>query len=355
MGGIFGGGGDPPPMNVYVPPPPPPPPKEEIMDVFDRVRGVQAIVVTGPDGKKRREITQLPRTPEDEALYQRGMDLMSRAIRNIDELYQYRPESVVPIQSFIDSVANLNEEMQRDLNEIANFGDIQRYVNDYKVMNQNILDQYINRENRRTEENFAHRGISDSTSANEYRAAFSKEAALARLQNNVNADLYAQDLADRKFASNAAAFSLREQGRQNRLQEIQNTYNLQQQNVNDLENVRRRAIEDNYRMFGVGASLRGEDINKALASQAPEIQDRTFSMISGDNLNRYQAQVNAQNSAVQNQISAYNAQLAAYNSRPPSFGDRLLQLGGMAAGAMMGSPASSLAGRAGNALFGRFL
>lgn len=342
MCGFFGGDDAPSPPQL-----PPPPPREEMMDVIDKISGVQSIVVTGADGKKRREIQRLPRTPQEEAFFKQGEELISKSLKNIKELYQYRPQDVVSFQPLIDTIANLSAERQNDLAQIADFGDIAQQVADYKQMNNTLLEEQLMRRDRATEENFAHRGISDSTAATEYRTSMARNADLARMQNNVNADIYGQDLAAKRLATNAAAFGLREQGRQGQLQGAETGYNLAQQQQQDLEARRKAAIAENMNLFGVGAGLRGEDQNKAMMSRAPDLANSTFAMMNADSLNRYNADIGRQNMNYQNE-------LAAYNARPQSFGDKMLSLGGMVGGAMLSAPGSSLLGRAGNATFGRF-
>lgn len=339
---LFGGDDSPSPPNL-----PPPPPREEMMDVIDKVNGVQSITVT-ENGKKKRIVERLPRTPEEEALFSRAGDLMSRASQNILNLYQYRPEDVVNFRPFIDTFANLNEETQRDLAQISDFGNITQQVNDYKQINRALLDEDIASRDRLAEENFAHRGISNSTAATEYRAAAARNADLARMQNNVNADIYGQDLAARRLATNSSAFALREQGRAGRRTAAELGYNLEQQKQQDLERRRDRAIQENFNLFNLGAGIRGEDQRKAMMSHAPEIANQTFAMMNADSLNRYNADINRQQANYQNQ-------LAAYNSRPQSFGDKLLSVGGTIGGAMLTSPSNTLAGRAGNSIFGRWL
>lgn len=343
MCGFLGGDDTPEPVKL-----PPPPPREEMMDVIDKISGVQSLVVNDSNGKKRRVIERLPRTPEEQAFFKTGEELMSKSLKNIKELYQYRPQDAVNFQPFIDTFANLNKERQRDLAQIADFGDIAQQVTDYKQMNSTLLEEEMARRNRATEENFAHRGISDSTAATEYRTSMARNADLARMQNNVNADIYGQDLATKRLATNAAAFGLREQGRQGQLQGAETGYNLAQQQQQDLETRRKAAIAENMNLFGVGAGLRGEDQNKAIMSRAPELANNTFAMMNADSLNRYNADIGRQNMNYQNE-------LAAYNARPQSFGDKMLSLGGMGLGAMGFSSPTSLFGRAGNAAFGSFL
>jgi hypothetical protein len=147
------------------------------------------------------------------------------------------------------------------------------------------------------------------------------------------------------LAANAAAFGLREQGRQGRLQGAETGYNLARQQQQDLEARRKAAIAENMNLFAVGAGLRGEDQNKALMSRAPELANNTFAMMNADSLNRYNADIGRQNMNYQNE-------LAAYNARPQGFGDKMLGLAGTVGGAMVGSPANTVAGSLGHKMMG---
>lgn len=340
MSGIFGGDDSPPPAPAYVPPPP----REEIMDVIDRVAGVQSIVVNGPNGKKQRIVERLPRTQEEESLYKKAEEIVRTSIQNIQELYRYNPQQLANFQPFIDVFANLNEERQRDLAQIADFGNISDQVLDFKRMNQALLDEEIARRDRSIEESLAHKGLSDSTAATEYRTSMARNADLARMQNNVNSDIYGQQLAAQRLETNARAFGLREQGRQGRGQAAELGYNLERQRIEDLENKRKQAIIENQNLLGIGAGVKGEDVNKAIMSRAPDIANQTFSMMNADSLNRYNSSVSAQNAAYQNQLMEYKMQ-------PSSFGDKLLQLGGTLGGSMLTAPSGSLAGKIGSRLF----
>lgn len=88
----FGGGDDSPPPAPYYPPVPP---KEELLDVIDHVTGTQAITVVGADGKKKRVVERLPRTPEEQKLYDEAGDLMNIAIVEIKKLSEYDPAAAL--------------------------------------------------------------------------------------------------------------------------------------------------------------------------------------------------------------------------------------------------------------------
>jgi hypothetical protein len=327
---------------------PPPPEPKEMMNVIDRVAGVQAIITKGPNGKDQREIVRLPRTPQEEQFFRRGEELMSKALKNVNQLYQYKPQDVVNFAPLIETFASLNRERQEQLGQIANLGDISQSVENFKQMQRTVLDEEFARIGRATEEDLVHRGRSDSTAAQEFRAALAKNQALAQQYSGVEAQQYGENLAMNRLQRNAVAFGLGEQGRQERLRAAQAEYAAKQQQVQDLEGRRRVAIGENMNMFDMGAGLVGEDRNKAFMNRAADIADRTFQMQNVDQLNRYYADVNRQNINYQNE-------LAAYNAKGSSFGDFLMQGAGAIAGAYMGGNPVAAAGAGGGANFANWL
>ena len=122
------GGNDSPPAAPYIPPPPPPP---EILDVIDQITGTQSIVVTGADGKKRRIMSRLPRTPEEEAKYKAAEELIGSSMKNIRQLYKYDPKSMVDFAPLIETFSNLNRERMDALGQIANIGNIEQDIADF--------------------------------------------------------------------------------------------------------------------------------------------------------------------------------------------------------------------------------
>ena len=58
-----------------------PPSVQDLEDVIDEISGTEAITVKGADGKKRRVVRRLPRTREEEALFQKGQGMMKTALQ----------------------------------------------------------------------------------------------------------------------------------------------------------------------------------------------------------------------------------------------------------------------------------
>lgn len=334
-------GNDDPPQYQYVEPPP----REEIMDVIDEITGVQSITVTGPDGKKRRKIERLPRTPQEQQLFASGEDLMRRSINNIKNLYQYNPNNVIDFQPLLTTFTNLNNERMNALGQVADIGNIQQDIQDFRNMQSTLDDEMFMRENRALEENLGRRGLSDSYAGQEARAFAARNQDLVRKQSEFNANLYGEDLAAKRLRRNTQAFALDEMGRAGRLQAAEAEFQLRKEQQAEIERRRQTAIGENMNLLKVGSGITGQDLNKALASNAPQLANDTFSRQNADSLQRYSAEVNARN-------AAYDRELAAYNSRPPSFTDFALSAGGALGGAMLTGAPNTLAGRLGTKIFG---
>lgn len=278
----------------------PPPSAPEIMDVIDEITGTQSIVVTGPDGKKRRVVQRLPRTPQEEAFYRQGEELMARAIKNIQDLDSGSWDNFSP---FIQAFANLNEEQAQDLSKIADFGNIQQDIDNFRNMQTSLLEDQFRRQNNQLESDLARKGRSSGSYGQERRARNDYYQNLARQQNEINALQYGEDLANQRLGRNLTAYQARQQGRENRLREAETAYGLKQ-----------HQLEENIRQLGIGASLTGQDLARALSTRAPELANQTFAMQSADQLNRYNSEINRQN-------LNYANQLARYNMSPPTFGE----------------------------------
>lgn len=325
-----------------------PPSAQDIMDVIDELAGVQTIIAKGPNGKKRRVVQRLPRTPQEQAFFRQGEQLMSRAIKNIQQLQKYDPSSVVDFKPVVQAFANLNQEQERDLAQIADFGNIEQDVANFKQMQSNLLEDQFMRQRNQLETDLSRQGRSRGSYGAEVRARNDYYENLARQQNEINATQYGEDLAAQRLNRNLTAYEARQRGRENRLNAAQTEYGLRQQQLQDLENRRQFAINENMNQFGLGANLTGQDLARAMSSRAPELANQTFALQNADQLARYNADVNRQ------QID-YGNQLSRYNSRAPSFGEAVGSAGGTLLGASLTAPSGSIAGRIGNKLFGKWV
>ena len=302
----------------------------ELMDIVDELSGVQTITVTGPDGKKRRVTQRLPLTPQEEQTLNQAKTLMNTAVNNIQRLYQYDPTSVVNYQPFIQAFSNINQERLGDLAQIGDFKDIAEKVQQFKTINQTLTMDAFDNQQRMTEENLARRGLQRSTEATENRAAMAKQRALLEQEVNVASENYGEDLQNRRLDREARTYAIREQGRNARLQEEEAKYNLEQQRVSDLENLRQNAINENVNMLNVGQGITGQDTQRA---QLGLEGNRSAIAMFGQ-------QASNQNQRYANDIARRQGQHAMnmqqFKSTPARFGQQLRDLGLAAAGSYLG-------------------
>lgn len=303
----------------------------ELMDIVDELSGVQTITVTGPDGKKRRVTQRLPLTQQEEQTLNQAKTLINTAVNNIQRLYQYDPTSVVNYQPFIQAFSNINQERMHDLSQIGDFKDIAEKVQQFKTISQNIAMESFDNQQRMTEENLARRGLQRSTEATENRAAMAKQKALLEQEVNVASENYGEDLQNRRLDREARTYGIREEGRNARLQEAEAGYNLERQRVEDLENLRQNAINENVNMMGVGQSITGQDAQR---SQLGLEGNRNAIAMFG-------AQAANQNQRYANDVARIQGQhsmnMQQFKSTPARFGQQLRDLGLSAAGSYLGS------------------
>lgn len=331
-----------PPSVPYIPPPPPP---QEILDVIDEVTGTQTITVVGSDGKKRRMIQRLPRTSEEEALYQEAGRLMEKAISEMKKLYNYDPQQLVHYAPFVETLNVLNQERSEDMATLTKFPDFNGYVSEFKEMQKSIIDEEYKRASNTLEEDLAHKGLTDSSTGREERNLLTRNAAIARQRAAAEAQLYGEELKSADLANRANAFNLRETARQGRLSAAATEYELQKDYAAQLEKQRDRALTHQARLYDVAAGIRRADNNKAMATMAPNMALAEFNATNNNALNYYNADVNRI-------TRQYGMELDAHKAKGPGFGQNLLHLGGMGAMAMMTAPSSSVFGGWGTKLFG---
>lgn len=334
-------GNDSPPSAPQLAAPPPPP---EIMDIIDEITGTQSIIVTGADGKKRRVNSRLPRTPEEEQRFKAAEELIGSSIQNIKQLYQYNPQSMIDFAPIVETFANINRERMQALGQIANIGNIEQDVADFKQMQSSLIDEQFQIKNRSNEERLAHSGRGSGTYAAESRAAMARNEALARQQGDIQGSIYGEDLASRRLSRNKEAFNLGEMGRQGQLQSAQGQYALAKEHEADMERRRLMAIEENKGLLSIGSGITGQDLSKALSNTNAATSLATFNAQAGDSMNRYNADVNRQ-------MANYNMAMQEYQNQPPSFGEMAMGMAGTVGGAMLTGHPGSMAGRLGKKIF----
>jgi hypothetical protein len=320
-----------PPQQPTLPTQPSPP---ELMDMIDEISGVQSVTVTGPDGRRRRITQRLPLTPQEQQTLNQAETLINQAVTNISTLYRYDPTAVANYQPFIQAFSDINNERMQDLAQIGNFKDIAEKVEQFKNISRDLSMREFDNKQRMSEENLARRGLQRSTQASEERAAMARERGLLEQQLEANATNYGEDLTARQLQREENLFSLREQGRQGRLQQAGTGYELERQRLADIESTRQNAINENMNMLDVGrvASGREERARFGLAGNQTA-------------LNMFNSQAANQNQRFGNEIARiqgqYNMDSDRFSRTPASFGRQLadvgIALGGRAAGMAIGN------------------
>jgi hypothetical protein len=330
------GNDDPPAAPVFAAPPPPP----EILDVIDEVNGVKALTVTGPDGKKQKHITRLPRTPKEQERYELGENLIPQLVANIQRLSARGPRELANFENVIRTFANVNQEKMQELGQITNLGNLAQIVDSFKTMQRSLDDEAFAQQQNLLEQRLARNRVSNSTAGNEARALLARNQDMSRKQLEYQATMLGESLADQKLDRNARAFGLNELGRQGRLQEALTGYGLEKEKLATQEQQRQIEMGDNANLLGIAGNLVGQDFDRASRSRAAELALQQYGMEAGDSVNRYNANVGAQ-------LGSHQAAMSVYANRAPSFLDNALQIGGAIGGAMLTGSPDSLAGRAG--------
>ena len=341
MSGLFGRSSPPSPPQL-----PPPPKPQEILDVIDEITGTQAITVKGTDGKKKRVISRLPRTPQEEQFFKQGEALIKGALQNLKTLYQQQPDELVNYQPLIDTLANINQQRADDLRQIADIGNIEQEVQDFKTIQKNLMDEEMRKIHQAQEENLIQRGHYNSTAGDSLRAMLAHEEGLARQQVDLNSRRYGEQLAGQKLNRNIAAYGIREEGRRGQLEQAERDLALAENQRQQLANQHADAIQRNVSQFELGSHLTGQDAAKAMATRAPQLGLQQFALANQDQMNRYNSNINRLN-------TQYQHQMAHYNAKPPSFAETIGRLGMMGAGYYFGGPVGGAAGaQAGDVVFG---
>lgn len=331
-------------------PPPTPqlpqqPKEEELMDFIDEIAGTQSITTIGPDGRKKR-ITQRILTPQEKALIGKAENLMNMAVNNIETLYKYDPAAIVDYQPFIQAFSRINNERMNELSRIGDFADIANKVENFRQLNNEIVNRNLVASERRMEYDLARSGRAGGSYAAAARAEFEREKALAKQQADVTANMYGEDLAMRQLGREKEIFGLNEAQRQAQLQEAQLGYDLEKQKLADAELLRQNAIQENMNLLGIGQNIKAAENDKAkLASYNNQIANQMFATQAQNSNQRYLNEMGR----IQNQ---YGMDLARYNSTPASFGQKLTDVGlkalGDYIGAKTGGGISTLANKFGN-------
>ena len=320
---------------------PSPPPEQEMLDVIDEVNGVQSIVATdAATGKRRRIIQRLPRSPEDQALFDEAGTLMTRAIEESRRLYDYDPSQILDFAPFVTEINRLNTERQGDLAALAHIPDFAQEMNQFKGMQQTILDDAYTRQQNTQQESLNRMGYGHgSTASQELNAVLASERAKAEQRVGVESELYGRDLRRQDMADRSNLYGLREAGRQGQLSDLQARYGLQKDRQRDLENQRDRALNHNQNLLNIGSAIRGADTAQHAASMAPQLQFADWQARNNMAMQRHQAETNRI-------LGQHQLNRADEANQQPGFGSTMLGLGGTVAGAYFGGPMGAMMGGA---------
>ena len=304
---------------------PSPPQMEETMDVIDKIAGVQSIVRTGSNGKKERVIERLPRSREDEALYNEAGNIMSNALRNIQNLHAVDPNAALNYAPFINTINALNEQRGHDMARLVNVPNFAQFAQDFKNSEQaSIREQYREMRNARQNELVGLGYGIDSTAWANSSAAIDAEEAKALRGIDVRAQMAGQEYGKGELQNRLLAYGLGEEARGAQRQSAIDELNARQQQLAERELRRQHSIAEQGNLYALAAGTRGQDQNMAMHSLAPHLQSEQY----------------------RNALMAYQAgnQAIMHNqlNRTPNFGETVGQLMGNIGGQLISNNIDSL-------------
>jgi hypothetical protein len=295
---------------------PPPPKMEDMMDVIDNVNGVQSITRKGVGGKSQRVIERLPRTREEEMLYNEYGRLMAESMRNIQNLSAIDPNAALNFAPYVNAVRGLNEERAADIARLVQMPDFQQFTQQFRDMEQTaIREQYRDLRNSKQSQ-LAGMGYGmDSTAWANVDAAINAEEAKAMRGLDVRAQQVGQEFAKGELQNRILGYNLGEEARGGRRQAALDVLGAEREQLAERELNREKRMQEQAGVFKVAAGMRGEDQTKAMQSVAPQL---------GQDLYRQQL--------LAHQVATDTARYNQLN-RPPNIGE----MAGNALGSMGGS------------------
>ena len=314
---------------------PPPPKEQEMLDVIDQISGTQAITVTDGNGKKRRVISRLPRTKEEEALFARAQELMGEATQNLRTLYQKNPSAVADFRPLVEHMNMLSQERREDLAHVMQMDDITDWVGEMKDMQRLVMDREMEDARDHLEEGLSQRGHANSTGGHALRAKLEKEGALARAHNELASREYGERLRADRLKEKMGFYSLSEDERRSELDSAQRGYDLQKEEASLLDAQQQKLIDLKQGQFNLGSGLVGGDQTKAQQGQAANIALTDFNARNSAQTQRYNANIHRLQQGYQNEVTRYQ-------NAPPSFGEVMGSLGTSLGGGMLTAPSGSM-------------
>ncbi len=317
----------------------------KLMDVLDRITGTQSVIVTGPDGVKRRIQEKLPYTAEEAKKFAAAEEMVSLTMNNILKLRKYDPKSAISFAPIIDVFANMSSERIDSLSKIADFGNIRQ---DFKAMQNDLIKEEYGIRNQQNEEALAHAGRGSGSYAAASRANMNKGEIQALQRANVESTMYGEELAAQRLGTNTDIFNLQESGRQGQLQSAEGQYGMLKQDEAEQEQRRLAAMQENNAIMGIGTGIQQAELNRNLQNTN-----------AATSLNQFQAESNAELAAYNanaNTIKANNdAEIEAYKNRSPGFGEIAANYVGNNIGQSMNFLSGGMSGGGGGGGFGSMI
>ena len=313
------------------------PTMSELMDAFDHIAGVQTIKTKGPDGKNKLVTSRLPRTKEETERFEKLGNTIKNAFLSMEQLIQYDPLKTVDYAPFLSIINKVNSERGADMAALSNLPDFNKYVNDFKEVGNTIIQDEFKKAENENKAYLANRGYADSSAAIAMRNSLVSEKAKALAQNDLSGNLYGQQLQAADQVNRSNEFGFREKGRIGQLQSAEAEHQLNLGQFNQLNAGRQTGLQNQSSMLGLADAVVDRDKRYAMTSQTANQANKIMNQENAQKLGWYNAEANNVN-------QANNLAIQQHNNRGPSFGQSLMQLGGMGIGAYFGGPMGGMFG-----------
>lgn len=256
---------------------PQPPKMEDIMDVIDTINGVQSITRKGVGGKSQRVIERLPRTREEEILYNEAGRMMTETMRNIQTLSAIDPNSALNFAPYVNAIRGLNEERSADIARLVQMPDFQQFTQQFKDMEQTSIRERFRDFRNAKQSELAGMGYGmDSTAWSNADAAIKAEEEKALRGIDVRSQQLGQEFARGELQNRILGYNLGEESRGARRQSALDILGAEKEQLAERELNREKRMQEQAGMFKVAAGVRGEDQNKAMMSLAPQVSQNLY-------------------------------------------------------------------------------
>lgn len=298
-------------------------PPEKAMEAFiNEVFGVEMKRVKDPaTGEYVMVEKRLARTPERQGLYDEAVRLMRSNIENLKAIKRDDPKRLANYLPAINTINNLNGQRRGEMATILNIPNFDTYVEDFKNMQiQAVNDAYSNEERALTER-LNRAGYGNSTALNERMAALSANKANALVDIKGKTPLYAQQLLGGEVANRSGQYGMRENARQGIAGDEGRILDLERGKIADERNNILTEEARAQNLYNLGGNLFQEDQNFAGKGNAAQVALQNYGLGNQIQMQRH----NAENDR---RVNQYNMDLAHYNAQGPGLGE--MMLGGVA-------------------------